>query len=77
MSTWLEEDGQKAHQAARTLRQRGIPCEVFHENSKLLKQLNYANKKSIPYVYFDADGEIKNMISGVQEAIDLSNWTPA
>ncbi len=77
MITWLEEDGQKAHQAARTLRQRGIPCEVFHENTKLLKQLNYANKKSIPYVYFDADGEIKNMISGVQEAIDLSSWTPA
>ncbi len=75
--TWLEEDPQKAHQAARSLRQRGIPCEVFHEHGKLQKQLNYANKKSIPYVYFDADGEIKDMSTSAQSAVDLASWSPS
>ncbi|CAN0204827.1 unnamed protein product, partial [Phaeothamnion confervicola] len=75
--TWLEEDGGlKAQQAARQLRAQGIPTEVYHESGKLTKQLNYAHKKEIPYVYFDADGQIKNMATGEQTAVDLSTWKP-
>lgn len=74
--TWLDEDDSKAREAARALRSRGIACEIFHESGKLTKQLNYANKKSIPYVYFDTDGEMKNMTSGQQGKVDLSHWSP-
>ena len=74
--TWLEDDGVKAHAAARMLRQNGIPTEVYHESAKLTKQLQYAHKKEIPYVYFDADAQIKNMVSGEQYPIEIASWKP-
>jgi histidyl-tRNA synthetase len=32
------------------LRNKGISCELFHENTKFDKQFKYAEKKQIPYV---------------------------
>jgi histidyl-tRNA synthetase len=62
-----------------TLRKSGIPSELFHEPSKLKKQLAYANKKGIPYVLLIGSNEIsekkytlKSMISGEQESLDLN-----
>lgn len=63
--TWLEETAEKAQGAARSVcRSRGIPTEVYHEPAKLTKQLQYAHKKEIAYVYFESDGQIKNMRRG-------------
>jgi histidyl-tRNA synthetase len=77
MVTWLEEAPEKGRAMARQLRARGIPTEFFYERAKLVKQLNYANKKGIPYVLFEADSEIKNMISGEQVSVDLATWSPS
>jgi len=56
------------------LRTAGIPAEVFPETSKLKKQLDYANKKMIPFTIVVGSEEIssgqlplKNMGTGEQE----------
>jgi histidyl-tRNA synthetase len=67
-----------------TLRGKGVSAELFHEPSKLDKQMKYANKRNIPYVIIMGESEInenvvsiKNMITGTQEKIamaDLGNY---
>lgn len=74
--TWLETSSAKSRGLASRLRQRGICAESFHERAKLNKQLQYANRKQIPYVLFEADGEIKDMRSGQQGPVDVDNWIP-
>jgi histidyl-tRNA synthetase len=56
------------------LRDQEFPCELYPKPSKLKKQLNYANQRSIPYVVILGSEEIqkevfvlKNMVSGSQE----------
>jgi histidyl-tRNA synthetase len=75
--TWLEDSPDKARTMARQLRGRGIPTEVFFEKAKLVKQLNYANKKGIPFVLFEADTQIKNMVTGEQIDVDVATWHPS
>jgi histidyl-tRNA synthetase len=55
------------------LRQTGISAEIYPEASKLKKQLDYANKKNIPFVIIAGEEEInsgvltlKNMLNGEQ-----------
>lgn len=74
--TWLDASSEKAQHVARVLRSRGIATEVYHEPAKLTKQLNYANKKAIPYVYFDTDGEVKDMRLGEQRPVSPEDFTP-
>ncbi len=74
--TWLEESPEKSRSMATQLRRRGINCESYHDRAKLQKQLQYANRKQIPYVLFEADCQIKDMRSGVQIEVDLANWQP-
>lgn len=76
-----EEQRAAAQETARTLRGRGFNVEVYHAPQKLQKQLSYAEKKGIPYVWFppfDSVGEheVKNMASKEQVYADASNWTP-
>lgn len=59
-----------------TLRARGIKSELYPDEVKLKKQMNYANKKNIPYVILMGSEEIeagkytvKNMRSGDQKAL--------
>ena len=68
------------NETAQTLRTRGYNVETFHSPSKLKRQLAYAEKKGIPYVWFppfDADGahEVKNMNTGDQVAASAEDWT--
>ena len=58
------------------LRNKGIRCELYHENSKFDKQFKYAEKKSIPYVIIIGDAELQNkqckikrLATGEQETI--------
>ena len=74
--TWLEPAADKSRQLASQLRSKGICAEAYHEPAKLNKQLQYANRKQIPYVLFEADMQIKDMRSGVQVDVDLASWTP-
>jgi len=68
------------NETAATLRGKGLNVETFHSPSKLKRQLAYAEKKGIPYVWFppfDADGahEVKNMDTGDQTAASPDDWT--
>lgn len=74
--TWLDGSPEKSRELADRLRQRGIRCESYHEPGKLQKQLQYANRKQIPYVLFETDLEIKDMRSGNQGPVDVESWTP-
>ncbi|BDD08590.1 histidine--tRNA ligase [Fulvitalea axinellae] len=60
------------------LRAQGISAEIFPESAKLKKQMNYANKKGIPYVLLIGSDEMesgqltmKDMREGEQTKLDL------
>ena len=63
------------NEVAQTLRKNGINTETAH-GGKLKKQIAYAEKKGIPYVWFPADGQVKDMASGEQTDADPQNWKP-
>lgn len=72
----LPEEEQRGvmNEVAQTLRKRGINTETAH-GGKLKKQIAYAEKKGIPYVWFPADGQVKDMASGEQTDADAESWT--
>ncbi len=60
------------------LREAGIPSEIYPDTSKIKKQLDYANKKQIPYAIVIGSEEIisglisfKNLETGEQEKFYL------
>lgn len=68
-----------ANDAARMLRTRGYNVEMYHAPQKIKKQMSYAEKKKIPYVWFPPfeDGnehEVKNMATGEQTITDPAKW---
>ncbi len=70
-----------ARETADGLRRRGLAVELFHAASKLKRQLAYAERKGIPYVWFPpfedgADHEVKDMTSGAQGPADPATWQP-
>ncbi len=74
-----EEQREAASATARTLRERGYKVEMYHAPQKLKKQLAYAERKGIPYVWFPPfeDGqehEVKDMANGEQASADPSAW---
>ncbi|MCP4537448.1 MAG: histidine--tRNA ligase [Chloroflexi bacterium] len=76
-----EEQRGTAAGIANLLRQRGLNTETYHEPVKISRQLRYASKKGIPYVWFppfDENGahEIKDMVSRTQVSVDPETWTP-
>ncbi|MDE1154046.1 MAG: histidine--tRNA ligase [Micavibrio sp.] len=80
----LPEEARRAEaaQVAQTLRAKGLNVELFHSDSKIKRQLAYAEKKGIPYVWFPSfkDGqphEVKNMLNGEQAAAEAATWQPA
>lgn len=59
-----------------TLRSNGIAAEIYPEYAKMKKQMEYANKRSIPFVAIVGENEIqngavslKNMITGEQKVV--------
>jgi histidyl-tRNA synthetase len=66
---------------AAQLRSRGINTELYHQPDKLSKQVRYAARKGIPFVWFPPfeDGaahEVKDMASGDQTPGDPAVWAP-
>ncbi|MCX2679207.1 histidine--tRNA ligase [Galbibacter sp. EGI 63066] len=64
--------------AIKKLRKKGIKAELYPDSSKMKKQMNYANKRSIPFVVLAGDKEIeeekftlKNMQSGEQKSVSF------
>ncbi len=75
-----EADRPGAAGTARTLRARGIAAEVAPEPVKFGKQIRYAERRGIPFVWFPGrDGdpdEVKDIRSGDQVPADADNWAP-
>lgn len=74
-----EESRPVSESVASALRARGIPCEVAASAQKFGKQIRYAERRGIPYVWFpSADGghEVKDIRSGDQVAADPAAWAP-
>ncbi|CUU55636.1 histidyl-tRNA synthetase [Parafrankia irregularis] len=76
-----DERRQVALATARTLRERGLRVETYHQADKIAKQVRYASRKGIPNVWFppfadDREHEVKNMATGDQRTADPARWAP-
>ena len=74
-----EESRDVSDSIAGSLRARDIPCEVAASAQKFGKQIRYAERRGIPFVWFTtAEGghEVKDIRSGEQVAADPATWTP-
>ncbi len=77
----VDEDSRPAaNRLAASLRRRGISTEVAPEAAKFGKQIRYADRRGIPYVWFPAHGDepdqVKDIRSGEQVAVDAGAWMP-
>jgi histidyl-tRNA synthetase len=70
-----EETRQAAVAVATQLRARGIACEVAPKADKFGKQIRYADRRGIPFVWFGS-GEVKDIRSGEQVPADAATWLP-
>lgn len=71
-------EAKAALQVIKKLRRLNISAELYPDDNKLKKQLNYANKRKIPFVVLMGDKEIENnnfilkdMLLGTQETFSL------
>ncbi|WP_341829041.1 histidine--tRNA ligase [Trueperella pyogenes] len=76
----VNDEGERRHadKTAQALRRRGIAAEVSPNSAKFGKQIRYADRRGIPYVWFSTDeGEqVKDIRSGQQITADADTWTP-
>ncbi|HET8838930.1 MAG TPA: histidine--tRNA ligase [Flavobacteriaceae bacterium] len=68
--------------AVNRLRNLGVSAELFPDDAKMKKQMNYANKRAVPYVVLAGSKEIgnnlftlKNMKTGEQNQVDFDELT--
>ena len=76
-----ETDRAQGMRVAASLRQRGIPCEVAPLAAKFGKQIKFAQRRGIPFVWFPATGDqssdsVKDIRSGAQAVADAESWMP-
>jgi len=75
-----DEDRARSAGVAAALRRRGVACEVAPQADKFGKQIRYAERRGIPYVWFPgADPEtggdqVKDIRSGDQVGADAETW---
>lgn len=65
-----------ALRAMKQLRAAGIPCEMYPDAAKMKKQMEYANRRAVPWVVIVGSDElasgratVKNMATGEQQAV--------
>ena len=74
-----EDSRSDSEAAARALRARGIPCEVAPNAQKFGKQIRFAERRGIPFVWFpqpDGSHQVKDIRSGNQVDADPQAWQP-
>jgi histidyl-tRNA synthetase len=75
-----DEDSRATSDAVATsLRARGVPCEVAASAQRFGKQIRYAERRGIPFVWFvqsDGHHQVKDIRSGDQDDADPATWTP-
>lgn len=70
----------QADAIADALRERDIACEVAPTPQKFGKQIRYAERRGIPFVWFPQDDgghQVKDIRSGNQVDADPHTWTPS
>jgi histidyl-tRNA synthetase len=72
-----------SNDVAQRLRARGIPAEVAPAPQKYGRQIRYAQRRGIPFVWFPdvvvgaaGKGEVKDIRSGDQVPADAATWQP-
>lgn len=87
VAVWNEDARDASNSIASRLRSRGICADVAPQANKIGKQIKYASKLGIPYVWFPADPDaetgsdaaadsVKNIVTGEQSPADPVSWLP-
>jgi histidyl-tRNA synthetase len=80
-----EDDRETSNEVAQRLRARGIPTEVAAGAQKFGRQIRYAERRGIPFVWFPGSGEraerirlgqVKDIRSGDQVDAEVDLWSP-
>ncbi|HEU5033998.1 MAG TPA: histidine--tRNA ligase [Mycobacteriales bacterium] len=74
-----EESRPACRAVAAALRDRGVPAEVAPAPVKFGKQIRFAERRGIPFVWFpqpDGGHEIRDIRSGEQGPADPRSWSP-
>jgi histidyl-tRNA synthetase len=71
----------RCEQVAGALRRRGIAAQVFHEPLRYGKQIRWAERLGIPFVWFpegeqSGGDEVRDIRTGEQAPADPSTWQP-
>ncbi|MGQ7297677.1 histidine--tRNA ligase [Quadrisphaera sp. KR29] len=69
----------EADRVAQQLRARGVPTEVSPTAAKFGRQIRFADRRGVPFVWFpqdDGSHEVKDIRSGEQVAADPASWLP-
>ena len=76
----VDEDSRaRSRSVAAALRARGVPCEVAPSSARFGKQIRYADRRGIPFVWFpgsaaDGSDQVKDIRSGDQVDADAAVW---
>lgn len=87
VGVWNEKDRHRSDAIAARLRDRNIATDVAPKAQKIGKQIRYASRLGIPYVWLPADpnaqtgspnrtDQVRNIITGNQEEGDATSWQP-
>ena len=74
-----EDQRAEADQIATALRRRGIPVDVSPSADKFGKQIRFAERRGIPFVWFptaETGSEVKDIRTGEQVSADPDLWAP-
>lgn len=74
-----EESRARSVAVATALRSRGIACEIAPAAARFGKQIRYAERRGIPFVWFPGAGaagndQVKDIRSGEQLDADATTW---
>lgn len=76
----VDEDSRgDSNTVADALRARGVSCEVAPTAAKFGKQIQYADRRGIPFVWFPGEGlagEVKDIRTGEQQEASAESWAP-
>src|SRR5690625_813117 len=80
VAVWDEPERPRTDAIGDALRSRGVPTEVAPTAAKLGRQIRYADRRGVPYVWFPGRGgdgdEVKDIRSGEQVAAEAHTWAP-
>lgn len=76
-----EDERAASNRVANKLRERGIAAETSPNAAKFGRQIRYADRRGIPFVWFigagdDGSDQVKDIRSGDQESAEAGTWQP-